>query len=392
MALRTSKLVDLRFLSLCLMSVLTGMEMDVFTPSFPEIMKTFSISIEQAQLTLSLNFVAYALSTLWVGPLAERFSSKNISLLSLCIFIIGSVFCYIAPTFETLLIGRVLQGLGMSGPNVLSYSIVYEFYPKSRESYMGMLNGISGITMGAAPVLGSYLNLWFGWRSNFLALLILSLTCFVLSMKYLPTQNAPHKVKPSLGLKTYIPLFKSKDFLWPAAAILSISVCYFIFVGLAPIFYREDLGVSLEHFGMYQGALASSFGIISFCSGMLYKRFGKQQCFKVSIKLYVLFGLIAGLYGFILPTNPFVLTIILIGSSMACAIPINMCYPIAMGAVRGAAASASGMLVALRLVFSAAGLQVIAHFYDHTYTPLALMIGAEAFLAWMIAQKILIKE
>ena len=78
MALRTSKLVDLRFLSLCLMSVLTGMEMDVFTPSFPEIMKTFSISIEQAQLTLSLNFVAYALSTLWVGPLAERFSSKNI--------------------------------------------------------------------------------------------------------------------------------------------------------------------------------------------------------------------------------------------------------------------------------------------------------------------------
>ncbi len=77
---------------------------------------------------------------------------------------------------------------------------------------------------------------------------------------------------------------------------------------------------------------------------------------------------------------------------MACAIPINMCYPIAMGAVRGAAARASGMLVALRLVFSAAGLQVIAHFYDHTYVPLALMIGAEAFLAWGIARKILIKE
>jgi DHA1 family bicyclomycin/chloramphenicol resistance-like MFS transporter len=303
MAIRASKLIDLRFLSLCLMSVLTGMEMDVFTPSFPEIMEAFSISIEQTQLALSLNFFAYALSTLWVGPLAERFSSKNISLISLCVFIIGSIFCYIAPTFETLLIGRVLQGLGMSGPNVLSYSIIYEFYPKSRESYMGILNGIGGITMGAAPVLGSYLNLWFGWRSNFLALLILSIVCFALSVKYLPRQKTPHKIQPSLGLKTYIPLFKSKTFLWPAAAILSISVCYFVFVGLAPIFYREDLGVSLEHFGMYQGALASSFGIVSFCSGMLYKRFGKQQCFKVSIKLYVLFGLIAGVYGFIRPLS-----------------------------------------------------------------------------------------
>jgi DHA1 family bicyclomycin/chloramphenicol resistance-like MFS transporter len=159
-------------------------------------------------------------------------------------------------------------------------------------------------------------------------------------------------------------------------------------VGLAPIFYREDLGVSLEHFGMYQGALASSFGIVSFCSGMLYKRFGKQQCFKVSIKLYVLFGLIAGVYGFILPTDTFLLTVILIGSSMACAIPINMCYPIAMGA----AARASGMLVAMRLIFSAVGLQIIAHFYDHTYLPLALMIGAEAVLAWVITRKIMIKD
>jgi hypothetical protein len=50
------------------------------------------------------------------------------------------------------------------------------------------------------------------------------------------------------------------------------------------------------------------------------------------------------------------------------------------------------MLVALRLIFSAAGLQIIAHFYDHTYLPLALMIGAEAVLAWVITRKIMIKD
>ncbi len=141
------------------MSILAGMEMDVFTPSFPEIMNAFSVDIEQVQLTLSLNFIAYALSTLWVGPLAEYFNSKSISILSLFIFTAGSVLCYIAQTFEVLIIGRILQGLGMSGPNVLSYSIVYEFYPKSRERYMAILTGLSSITMGIAPVLGSYLNL-----------------------------------------------------------------------------------------------------------------------------------------------------------------------------------------------------------------------------------------
>ena len=77
---------------------------------------------------------------------------------------------------------------------------------------------------------------------------------------------------------------------------------------------------------------------------------------------------------------------------MACAMPIIITYSIAMGAVDGASARASGMLVALRLVFSAAGLQVIAHFYDHTYLPLALMIGAEALLAWIIAKKIMVTD
>jgi DHA1 family bicyclomycin/chloramphenicol resistance-like MFS transporter len=391
MVTTASSVIDLRFLSLCLMSVLTGMEMDVFTPSFPELMSAFSISIEQVQLTLSLNFVAYALSTLWIGPLAERFSGRRISLLSLCIFIIGSIFCYIAPTFETLLIGRVLQGLGMSGPNVLSYAIVYEFYPKSREGYMGILSGISAVTMGAAPVLGSYLDLWFGWRASFLALLVLSTLCFILSIKYLPTRTSPHKIKPRLGLQTYIPLLKSKAFQVPAAMILISGTCYFVFVGFAPIFYREDLNVSLEHFGIYQGVLASSFGLVSLCSGMLYKRFGKQRCFRISLKLCTIFGLIAGIYGFFWPTNPFILTIILAAWSMACALPINIAYPIAMGAVQGAAARASGVLVALRLIFCAAGLQIMAFLYDHTYLPLALLIGVGSYFIWIIGRGILIK-
>lgn len=388
MATSTASIIDLRFLSLCLMSILTGMEMDVFTPSFPELMHAFSIDITQVQLTLSLNFIAYALSTLWIGPLAERFSSRSVVLLSLCIFIIGSVLSYLAPTFEILLIGRVLQGLGMSGPNVLSYSTVYELYPQSRESYIGILNGLGSITMGAAPVFGSYLDLWFGWRANFLALLVLSLICFSLSFIYLPKQKVPFKIKQNLGLSTYRPIFKSKDFLWPAAMILGIATCYFIFVGIAPIFYREDLKVSLEHFGIYQGVLASSFGIISFLCGSFYKRFGKQRCFKTSLKIYTLFGLLAGLYGLFSSTDPLILTIILTCWSMACAIPINISYSRALGAVPNASARISGILVTLRLIFSAIGLQIMAYFYNHTYFPLAIMIGVTAFLSWSIRKRI----
>lgn len=370
------------------MSILTGMEMDIFTPSFPEIIDVFSVNIEQVQLTLSLNFIAYALSTLWIGPLAERFNHKSISILSLCIFTTGSILCYTTNSFELLLVGRVLQGLGMSGPNVLAYSIVYDFYPRSREHYMAILTGLSSVTMGVAPVLGSYLNLWFGWRTNFLSLLILSLLCLVLGMLYLPSKKIINQAKPKLTLNTYLPLFKSPVFQKSAALGLSISVSYFIFVGFAPILYREDLHVSLESFGMYQGALSSAFGIMCFCSNMLYKWFGRKRCFKVSINFYAFFGLLAAFYGFFSATNPLVLTIILVGSSIACAVPINISYPISLGAIPNASARASGLLAALRLVFCAIGLQVMACFYNHSFLPLAIMIGLEGLLAWCLGKRI----
>ncbi|MCE2716306.1 MAG: MFS transporter [Alphaproteobacteria bacterium] len=389
MATRTASFIDFRLLSLCLMNILAGMEMDIFTPSFPEIMDAFSVNIEQVQLTLSVNFTAYALATLWVGPLAERFSSKNIAILSLVLFSIGSIFCCVATSFSVLLVGRLLQGLGMSGPNALSYAIVYEFYPKHRTKYISILSGLNALMMGAAPVFGSYLNLWLGWRSNFLSLLILSLVALALAFKCLPKQKSHQHTVPELGLKTYLPLFKSRRFNYPAALVVSSAVCYFVFVGIAPIFYREDLHVSLEAFGLYQGALASSYGLMCLFGGALCKRFGEDTCFKTSLGLYCLFGILAGIYGFFLPTNPLVLTAILIGWSFSCALPVNISYTRALGAVKGASARASGILITFRLVFSAIGLQIIAHFYNHTYFPLAVMIGIEGCLALFLGRRII---
>ncbi len=220
----------------------------------------------------------------------------------------------------------------------------------------------------------------------------MSLLCLILGIYYLPKQKATHKNKPKLALSTYLPLLKSSIFRRSAALGLSISACYFIFVGFAPILYREDMHVSLQSFGIYQGALASAFGIMCFCSEIFYKWFGKKRCFKVSLKLYALCGFLAGIYGFFPSTDPFILTTILIGSSIACAIPIRVTYPIALGAVSGASARASGLMVALRLLFSATGLQTMAYFYNHTYLPLALMIGIEGYLAWTLGQKVVVKR
>jgi len=49
---------------------------------------------------------------------------------------------------------------------------------------------------------------------------------------------------------------------------------------------------------------------------------------------------------------------------------------------------ASGLIAALRLVFCAIGLQVMACFYNHSFLPLAIMIGLEGLLAWCLGKRI----
>ncbi len=94
------------------MDLLTGMEFDLFVPSFPELQHQFTLSPFWLEALLSVNFLGYCLSLFFVGGLADRYGRKPVLLLGLIIFIIGSVLCLWAPFYSLLLIGRFLHGMG----------------------------------------------------------------------------------------------------------------------------------------------------------------------------------------------------------------------------------------------------------------------------------------
>src|ERR1700730_5641483 len=95
-----------------LMDLLTGMEFDLFVPSFPELQSQFSLSPFLVEALLSVNFVGYCLSLFCVGGLADRYGRKPIILLGLITFILGSLLCLWVGSYPFLLAGRFLQGIG----------------------------------------------------------------------------------------------------------------------------------------------------------------------------------------------------------------------------------------------------------------------------------------
>lgn len=151
-------------ITVILMDILGGSEIDLFVPSLPEIKSHFTVSTVLLEAILSINFAGYCLSLFLVGGLADRYGRKPIILLGLLIFIIGSSICSLVSNYNFLLIGRFLQGFGVAAPATLCFLIIADTYTlKKQQYYMGVLNGIMNIAVAGAPVVGSYITMYFHW-------------------------------------------------------------------------------------------------------------------------------------------------------------------------------------------------------------------------------------
>ena len=139
------------------MDILSGMEFDHFVPSFPELQNQFNLSDFWVEALLSVNFAGYCLSLFFVGGLADHYGRKPIILLGLMTFIIGTLLCLWASSYQFLLVSRFLQGVGIATPAILSFLIIADAYPlKKQQSLFAILNGLFNFAADAAPVLGSY--------------------------------------------------------------------------------------------------------------------------------------------------------------------------------------------------------------------------------------------
>lgn len=359
-------LVMFLFIVILLICILSGAEVDLFIPSLPELQKIFNLSPFWVQLTLSVNFITYCIGCLFAGALGDRFNRRHVMLMSLFIFVIGSVACFQANHFETLLIGRALQGLGMAAPAVLSYTIISDHYPlKKQIGMLGILNGMTTTAMAFAPTIGSYVNLYFNWRGNFAILLAFGVVCLVAGYFIIPNKKGEPSV--SLSPLAYLPLLRSPTLFSYIAAITFIATAYWVFIGISPLLFMKDLGVTLKQFGLYQGALAGIFAIVSLLSPRILATYGQRHCFRVSMQMTVISTILIILLSLSHTNNPLIITATLMVYAVSVVFPINILYPLSLEIIPHTKARTAALIQAGRLTLTALSLQTVSYFYNGTF-------------------------
>lgn len=349
-------------------------EIDLIVPSFPEIQSAFGLSPFAVELTLSLNLLAHCVAGLFAGNLGDKFGRRQIILYGFALFIFGSVLGFFAPNFELLLFARILQGVGVAPGIVLGYVVAMEKYPPSEQGrIMGLLNGVLAMTLSAAPILGSYISLYFGYRGNFGFMAISGVLGLIALALFIPNDKQ-HNKDVSLHLNAYFPVLKNKTTLLYILWISLIPGAYYTFVGIASLLFVEGLGLTLSEFGVYMGVVTFTFGFFSVLSGKIMKWMGKKMAFNVSL-LFLL--------GYLLSTMVLISGVgntpeLIILSTMLFAVgavvPVNEGFVLALESMPEAKGKISALVSTLKWILTIIGVQTASYFYRGSYLPIGLTL------------------
>nr|WP_037967869.1 multidrug effflux MFS transporter [Sulfitobacter guttiformis] len=183
---------------LAMMLASVAFSIDAMLPALPEIGAELSPDRpENAPLILSMFLLGMGVGTFFMGPLSDAYGRKRVVLVSSGLFMIGAALAWVSQSLEMVLVGRVLQGLGAAGPRVVSTAIVRDrFAGRQMAQILSIVMMIFVLVPAVAPLLGSLIIAWTGWRGIFAAFIVFALVFTVWMMVRLPETHPPENRRP----------------------------------------------------------------------------------------------------------------------------------------------------------------------------------------------------
>ncbi|HHF2852929.1 TPA: multidrug effflux MFS transporter [Vibrio diabolicus] len=248
----------------CLIISVGQLSMGLVMPSLPWIAKDFSISLDQAQLLVSIYLLGFGPSQFVYGPVSDALGRKKVLLTGLLIAMSGLLMIiFLSDTFTGMVMGRFLQGLGTGCCAVLARASTRDRFSGDElpvaMSYIAMA---ASITPLIAPVIGGFINFHFGWSMVFISLLgYVSLAWVIIAFKFTET-IAKRSVIPSPRnmLFQYRDLVTSRYFMsFASISWLNFSLMITT-VSVMPFIMQDQIGMTSDQYAMW--ALIPALGML----------------------------------------------------------------------------------------------------------------------------------
>lgn len=168
--------------------------------SIPSMGNEFHASATAVGWIVTGYILAAAVLSVPFGRLADRTGRKRVLVTGILIFALCSGGAALAESMTVLLLFRVLQGVGAAMIFSTNMAVLISaFSPEKRGKVLGYSIASTYIGLSAGPVVGGFLNHYFGWRSIFILTFVISGVVCYTAMRKLPAGKVDHE-KPGLDL------------------------------------------------------------------------------------------------------------------------------------------------------------------------------------------------
>ncbi len=355
-------------------------ETDIYLPAFPDMMAWFSSSEGEIQGLLTWNFVGICVSGPFYGPISDSFGRKKPLLAALGIFLLGSLLALFAQNFNQMLWGRILQGLGSGGCFTLGTAVIFDVFQKEKAvSALNTLNTVIPLIMGAAPMIGGFLNYHYGFRSNFLTIALFVLASVLICLFQFEETHAPEK-RTSFQLKSILKDFKrvlSNLAFWQLTIVISLLFSgYIAFLSGTAVLFVVEFKMSKAIFPFVQGAVLGGWVLGNLFLTRSLAKWGSRNVKKAGTILCVFGGLGFALAALIAPTNPYFITSWIVFYAFGANWIIGLYFPEGMEILPDIKGAAASLLTSVRLLIGATVIGLTSALYNGTIYPLAATIFA----------------
>src|SRR5713226_941813 len=115
----------------------------VVTNALPQIANEFSATQTELQWVVSAYILAFAGLLLTGAALGDRYGRRRVFILALLLFTVGSVGCALSGSIATLIVARIVQGMGAAAVQPLSLTLVAAAVPaRKRNAALGVWGGV----------------------------------------------------------------------------------------------------------------------------------------------------------------------------------------------------------------------------------------------------------
>ena len=275
---------------------IVALSIDAILPALPEIGATVGVhNPNNNQLLITMIFLGIGCGQLVFGPLSDSFGRKPIVYAGFVLFVIASIICLTTHRFEIMLLGRVMQGMGIASPRTMSISII-------RDQYHGdfMAKIVSIVVMVfilvpvIAPTLGQLLLNFYDWEAIFYANLIFG-TLVMIWFWFRQEETLPkaRRIKFSShlfwdGVKEF---FKYKDAVGFTLVSGFITGSFIVYLSTSQQIFEQQYHMA-DMFPYIFASLAISVGLSTFLNSRLVVRFGARNIAFIAAIAYTLISLV----------------------------------------------------------------------------------------------------